>query len=478
MTSTFRAIVGGVCLLLLALAFSVGEVDAQTPATVRPLAHTRVVLPNGLVALFNEDRSAPMIGAVVWYGIGARDEGPGQLGYAHLCEHMLFEGSPNVPAGQFISIMRASGATSSRMAETSEDRTLYFQAIPNNQLETWLWLESDRMAVPFAAMDSSRLAPIRTVIKLERQQQRENIPFGFANTATLATLYGGDRPYRDPLTSNADIEKATLSGMRQFCEPYYVPNNAVVAISGDFETAKARALVEKYFGSIKPGPMPQRAQMRPTKLDGDRRFVLEDARANVPLLRLAWSGAGFAERDRPALVALAAVLQGDRRSGLVKALVYDQQLATSVNVNHFDVEQGGIFQIEVAPRGSASLGAIEDLIDSLVRIARDAPPDDRVFVRLKRANAVTAISSLQSRVIRADTLAQGEKWANDPVAYAGQVDRMNRLTGDDIHRVAMQYLTPGRVVMSMIPAGKLDLVSKPERGYEKISAVVPEVTTR
>jgi zinc protease len=475
MTPRFHAVIGGVFLGFIVLALVVGEVDAQTPATVRPLQHTRFVLPNGLVVLLNEDHSSPTVGAAVWYHVGGKDEPEGRLGYAHLCEHMLFEGSPNVPPGQFLSIMRAAGATSNRGAETSEDRTIYYQTVPSNQLETWLWLESDRMAVPFGAVQASRLDSVKPVLKLERQQMRENIPFGFAEAATISALYGGEHPYRDQGAPIADIEKATFDSMRAFCEPYYIPNNAVLSISGDIDPVKTRAMVERYFGPIKRGTRPPRVNIRATQMSAERRMVLEDPRATAPALRLAWSGAGFAHEDRMALTALAAAMQGDRASGLTKLLVSDRKLATSVAVNHFDLEKGGVFQIEINPVASASLSAIEDVVDSVVNAARTTPPPAQVIRRFESRNTTQTIANLQARKDRADMLAQGEGFAGDPVAYAAQVKRANALTPADVQRAAAKYLTPGRVVLSKVPAGKRDLASKPDRAYENAPQTVPEL---
>jgi len=474
MTSRFRAIIGVVSFVFIILALSVGEVDAQTPASVRPLSYSRLVLPNGLVALFNEDHSSPVIGAVVWYHIGAKDEPRGQTGFAHLCEHMFFEGSPNVPPGKFIDLMRAAGGTSPRRAETSEDRTMYFYTLPSNQLETWLWAESDRMAVPFAAMDSTRLENSRGAIRNERQATRENIPYRLADGVTISALYGGDHPYRDALGPTDDIERATFSSMRSFCEPYYVPNNAVIAVSGDFDTAKAREMVQRYFGPIKRGGVPSHPTITATPMNEARRLVVEDAHARVPMLRFAWAGAGFANPDRPALLAAAAGLQGNRTSGLTKALMYDRNLAANVSVQHFDLEKGGVFQIDIIPSASTPLGAIEDVVDSVVRVARTTPISQHTLVSFKNANAVAAVASLQARVIRADTLAQGERWANDPVAYAKQVNAANALTPSSVQAVAAKYLTPGYLVMSIVPRGKLDLISKPERNYERAASTVPE----
>lgn len=446
--------------------------SAQSPVAVRPLPFTRIQLPNGLVALLNEDHSSPIVGVGVWYHIGAKDEKAGHTGLAHLCEHMMFEGSPNVPPGQFQQIIRAGGGNTGRAAETSEDRTLFYETVPSNLLETTLWLESDRMAAPFRGTDSTRLSNALGAIRNERRSSRENLAYGTANEVTLTTLYGGEHPYRDPLGPMDDLERASFSDMRDFCAPYYVPNNAIVALSGDFQPAEARAWIQRYFGPIPRGAAPKHPVIRATPLDGDRRLVLEDRRARDARLRLAWAGAGFASDDKPALNALASTLQGDRSSGLVKALVYDRQLATFVNVIHADVEKGGVFQVEVIPSGTASLSAIEDVVDSVVAIARTTPPTQRELDRFKNANAVIAISTLQGRVFRADTLAQGENWAGDPVAYAKQLDRAARLTPAVVQQAAKKYLVNDRIVLSMVPAGKLELISKPDRKYQKVNSDV------
>lgn len=455
---------------MLGAAVMARALGAQTPAAVRPLAFTRVELPNGLVAIFNEDHSAPIVGVAVWYHLGGKDEKAGHTGLSHLCEHMFFEGSSQVPGGQFMAILRAGGGTSNRWAEVTEDRTLFYETVPSNLLETTLWLESDRMAGAFGAMDSTRLDNSLGAIRNERQANIENQTYGIANELILDALYGDNPPYRGALGPMDDLNHATFSEMRAFCAPYYAANNAIIALSGDFDISKTKTLIERYFGSIPRGPSAVHPEMRPSPLTEDHRIVLEDGRARDARFRVAWAGSGFATNDKVTLNALASTLQGDRSSGLTKALVYDTRLATSVFVAHFDLENGGVFQIEAVPRAGASLTAIEDVIDSVVSVARTAPPSERALTRFKNSNAVAAVSGLQGRVYRADTLAQGESWARNPVAYAAQVNFAARLTPNDVQRVAQKYLGPGRVVMSMIPADKLELISKPERKYDRVSA--------
>jgi zinc protease len=451
-------------------------IAAQAAPPTKPLQYTRFTLPNGLVAVFNEDHSSPIVGIGVAYHLGGKDERDGATGLAHLCEHMMFQGSANVAPGDFQAKIKSGGGSSSHWGETGEDRTFFYETVPSSQLELALWLESDRMYAPFMHTDSTRFDAERDVIKQERRE-RENIPFSAAEPVTLGLLYGGEHPYRGGLGPMDDINRTSFSEMRQFCAPYYVPNNAVLALSGDFDSAKARTMVQRYFGGIKRGAAVTHSPVRSTMVS-ERRVVLEDARGRVPVLRIAWSGAGFDHPDKGVLRALASTLTGSRTSGLTKALLYDRQLANSVVAAHFDVENGGVFQIEVVPRGSTPLGVIEDVVDSVVRVARKTPPTDAQLNRFKRADADTAVMTLQARQARADTLAQGQSWAGNPVAYVRQQGSVLRLTPADVQAAAAKYLTANRVVLSMVPAGKLDLVSKPDRPYENALKLMPSEVKR
>jgi zinc protease len=450
---------------------------AQAAPAIKPLQHSRLVLPNGLVALFNEDHSSPIVGVGVWYHVGARDEKEGGTGLAHLCEHMMFEGSANVAPGEFQAKIRAGGGDSQHWGETSEDRTFYYETVPSTLLETTLWLESDRMFAPFARIDSTRFAAARGAVKNERQQKIEDVPFGSSPALTIGMLYGDVHPYRTALAPMDDINRASFSDVRTFCAPYYVPNNAVIALSGDFDMSKARAMVQRYFGGIKRGANVTHPVMKPA-MTSERRVALEDPRGHGATLRLAWAGVGFAHPDKGALRALASVLIGSRTSGLTKALMYDKPLAAFVIAAHIDCEAGGVFQIEVLPRGNTPLGVIEDVVDSVVRVALATPPTDAQLNRFKRADADTAVITLQARQARVDTLTQGQGWAGDPVVYTKQQNAVLRLTPADVRAVAAKYLTPNRVVLSMVPTGKLDLVSKPERPYENASTVMPAEVKR
>jgi zinc protease len=447
---------------LVACACVAAPVQAQA-GVVRPLAYTRTVLPNGLVALINEDHSAPVVAIDVWYHVGAKNETPGHTGLAHLCEHLMGEGSPNLPEPEKVFI-QSIGGTSSHFSMTTEDITHYYTTFPSNQLEPMLWMESDRMAAPLSKADSAHVESVREVIRQERLHDRESGVYDGARPANAALLFGAQSPYAiDPLGPMDDLAKATAAEARRFCLPYYVPNNAVIALSGDLSTNTARALVAKYFGPIARGAAVTHGPVRVAHLTAPVRAVYEDPHARAPELWMTWLGAASAASDRVALNALGAMLSRDRVGYLSKLLVEDRHLATRVLADNVDDERAGLFQVVVYPRGNASLTQIEDVVDSALTTFKALRVSAAELATFKRSNAVTAIKWLQLREQRADTLAHDEVFAHDPTAYAKQVDEAFALTPADIQRVARKYLTPGHVVLSLVPAGKTELAAHPER---------------
>ncbi|HVX41583.1 MAG TPA: pitrilysin family protein [Gemmatimonadaceae bacterium] len=441
---------------------------------MRPLAVTQLTLPNGLVALINEDRSAPVVAVNVTYHFGAKDEQPGHMGLAHLCEHLMGEGSPNEPLPEKVFI-QSIGGTSSRWAETSEDRMQFYATVPSNELETMLWLESDRMADPLSRADDEHVAAVREVIHQERLQNRETPVYGLALSAIQRVLL--EPPYQiDPLGPMTDLDAANAADARAFCTPYYVPNNATIAISGDVSTPHVKTLIEKYFSSIPRRPAPPQPAIAPRALTANSRLVMEDARARFSMLLFAWHGASYDDPDRLPLLALASALSNGRSGRLNRLLVYDRGLATRVSVGVFDLERSGVFQIQVIPRPGASATLIEQLVDSVVAdvIAHGVTPAD--IGPYQHAAPVVAITSLQTRAARADTLAHDEMFAGDPAAYAKQLERTMSLTAADVSRTARAYLARPHVILNLVPAGKLDLISHPELPYTNVTPTPAKVT--
>jgi zinc protease len=451
------------------LAASVHAGTAQPDLTIRPLVYTRITLPNGLVALVNEDRSSPLVVVDVWYHIGSKDDKPGRTGMAHLCEHLFSDGSPNLEQSQR-AFYSSIGGTSPHYANTTEDITHFYIAIPSNQLETVLWAESDRMAVPFARMDGQRFAAVRDVIRQEREQNIENVPFGVGRELAVAELFPAGHPYHvSQLPPMGDVYAATIDDLKATCGPYYVPNNAVLSISGDVDPSVARALIEKYFGGIPRRTVPPRPNASPVALAAEKRVVLEDSRANQPRLQIDWPVVGFAHPDRLALRALASALSINRFGRLSKLLIDDRQLASAVNVEYYDFEKAGVFEILVLPRPGASMTTIETLVDSVMAALPLSPVTTRELARFNNYNATTAVASLETRFARADTLAHGEMLAGDPIIYAKQVAAARALTPADVQRAIKRHLTAGRLVMSLVPAGKLDLIAKPGLPFTNVT---------
>jgi zinc protease len=326
------------------------------------------------------------------------------------------------------------------------------------------------MAAPFRRVDARQLSAVREVIKQERDQNVENVPFGAARELAIDALFPAGHPYHlTPLPPMADLYAATIDDVGTSCVPYYVPNNAVLSVSGDVAPSLARALIQKYFGDIQRGGPPSRPPTLPVRLSAEKRVVLEDSRANQPRLQIDWPVVGFSNPDRLALRALASALSMNRVGRLSKLLINDRQLATVVNVDYYDFEKAGVFEVLVLPRPGASMTTIETLVDSVMAALSSSPLTPRELARFNNYNAVTALSSLQTRFARADTLAHGEIFAGDPIAYAKQVTAARALTPAEVQRAAEHHLTSGRLVMSLVPAGKLDLISKPDLPFTNVT---------
>ena len=459
-----------------------------TAAPIRSLPYTRFVLPNGLTAILNEDHASPITAIDVFYRVGSRDDPAGRAGIAHFCEHIMGEGSPNLDQPQS-NFYRTLGGTSPRGAETTEDITHYYVIVPSHQLETVLWTEGDRLRNALSKTDSATIESVRAVLAQERASQVENVPLEFVGVrhAVMQALFPAGHPYNMTTVSPLpDLPKISAAAMKASCGPYYVPNNAVVAVSGDFETASARKWIEKYFGDIPRGGPATRVPLPVVALPKEQRIVLEDARLGVPQLRINWRGAEYDDPDRPALIALATSLSLARVAAdghlsavgvepptalgrLSKLLIQDRQLATRVVVDNVDLQHTGVFEIAVYPRANASLTTIETLVDSVLSAMATHPVTKEELARYNSYNAVHLATSLQPRFARADTLAHDEIFARDPAAYAKQAMGARALTSADIERVRKKFLGAGRIVVSLVPAGKLELVSKPELPFANVT---------
>ena len=462
----------------IAALFGAASVNGQTtvrapaaPAVDLPAIKVeRHTLPNGLAVILHENHMAPVVTVDVWYHVGSKNEMMGRTGLAHLFEHMMFEGSANVEPGQHRLIIQSVGGVFNQV--TTEDRTSYYAMVPSNHLETLLWLESDRMATLLSRLDQTRLDAEREIVKNERRTTIENQPFGLANEITVSSVFPPDYPYSwSVMGSMSDLSAASLDDVRSFFRTYYAPNNATLVITGNFVPAEAKRLVEKYFAPIPRGPVVPRPSMPSIQLPEEKRLVLEDARSRTAQFRIAWPTIGNGHRDLHVLQTLASVLTLDRTSRLTKALVYDRQLATSVTAVNFDFENrnAGLFQISVTPRANASLTEIERVVDSVIAGVQLAPPTAREIQRARNFANVSTVTGLQYGLTRAERLAQGEVFDKNPLWFVSMLRDYTRITPADVQRAAKNYLTSGRVVLSMVPAGSLEQIAKPGAPFVNVT---------
>jgi zinc protease len=432
------------------------------------IPHTKFTLPNGLTVVLHEDHSAPVATVSVHYKVGSKHEKPGRTGFAHLFEHIMFEGSQNVPEGMFDKHLESAGANNN--GTTDNDRTLYYESMPSNALETALWLESDRLGFLLPTLDQKKLDGQRDVVKNERRQSYDNQPFGVAGEVIAGAIYPAGHPYSwSVIGSMRDLSDATLDDVKEFFRTYYTPNNAILVVAGDIDPAKVRQQITRYFGEIPRGPALTRPKIAPVTLAADKRLVLEDSKARLPQIGFVYPTVGIRSADDAPLTALGRVLTQDRTSRLTKLLVYDRQLATSVGAFQGSNEDVGEFTIMITPRPGASLTEIERVVDSVVTGLVAAPPTAAEVERYKNAFAVSTITGLQSVFAKARTLGESELYFGDPEHFRKDLADALAVTPADVHRVARQYMTKGRIVLSMVPAGQLNLVSKPELPYVNVT---------
>jgi len=416
-------------------------------------------LPNGLTVILAPDNATPTVAVNMWYHVGSKNEMPGRTGFAHLFEHVMFMGAGHTPYG--IHDKLTEGVGGSNNGTTSNDRTTYFETVPSNYLEDALWLESDRMGFLLDTLDIAKLNAQRDVVKNERRQSYDNQPYGLADEIISSAVYPSNHPYSwSVIGSMKDLSAASVDDVKNFFRLYYAPNNAYLSIAGDFQVAQTKAWVAKYFGSIPRGKAITRPSALPVALEKETRLVFED-RVQVPRLYITWPTVGEKSDDRFALSVLDAITAGPRTTRLTKALVYDQQSATAVGTGQDSNEDAGVWNITITPRPGHSLTELETAADVLIEKLKSEGPTQEEIQRATAGLEFQFVSSLQSNLGKAMTLADGAGFHNNAGYFQTEYQKMLSVTPTDVKRVANKYLTKGRVVLSIVPMGKLDQASKP-----------------
>src|SRR6202162_2544291 len=354
----------------------------------------KYTLPNGLVVTLSEDLRLPLVSTNIWYHVGPANEVPGRTGFAHLFEHMMFEGSKHVPGNSHIRFLEGAGA-SDLNGTTDFDRTNYFQTLPSNQLELALWLESDRMGYLPDKLDQASLTNQQDVVRNERRQSIENSPYGIVEEGVYHMLFPKSHPYHaDVMGSHADIQAAKLEDVRNFFKLYYAPNNASLAIVGDFDPAQAKQLVEKYFGPLKRGaPVPKITAVTPP-ITAERRVVIHD-QVELPRVYMGWlTSPIFKPGDADADLA-SAILGGGKSSRLYKKLVYEKQIALDVSASQQSLVLGSIFEIVVTARPGHTAEEIEKAIEEEVETLRKDGPTPAELERAQNGIETRTIQGLE-----------------------------------------------------------------------------------
>jgi predicted Zn-dependent peptidase len=410
---------------------------------------TSTKLANGLDVIFDEDHRTPIVTVNLWYHVGSKDEAEHRNGFAHLFEHVMFQGSKHVPEDTYFRFLEKAGATSIN-GTTNTDRTNYFETVPANQLELALWLESDRMAYLLNHADEATFKSQREVVKNERRQNYENAPYGMVIAFIRAEVYPKEHPYHLlTIGSPEDLDAASLEDVKGFFRTNYVPNNASLVISGDFDRQKAGALVEKYFGPIPRGKDVPRKQATKVTHPAETRIEVE---AGVELARayVTWPTPAFFAAGDADLDLVAHVLTGGKTSRLYKRLVYDLQIAQSVSASQQSSELGSVFEITATARSGHTGDELLKVIDEELTKLRSGGVQNDELSRARTTIVADELFDLERSSARANRLNTYEHYVGDPNYLAKDVARTTNATTTSVADAARTWLKEKDHVVTIV----------------------------
>ncbi len=409
---------------------------------------TEYDLPNGLHVILHEDHSTPIVAISVLYHVGSKNEDPERTGFAHFFEHLMFEGSPNIKRGEYFKIVQSNGGTLN--ANTSFDRTFYYEVLPSNQLELGLWLESERML--HLKIDSVGVETQRKVIKEEKKQRFDNQPYGKLLEEVFKHAYKV-HPYRwTPIGSDQYIDKATLDEFIDFYKTYYVPNNAVLAISGDIDIEKTKELVAKYFGDIPKGTREiKRPNVTEPPLSGEIVDTVYDniqLPAVIQIYRIPAQGT----EDFYAMEMLSTLLSDGESSWLNKTIKDKKQEALYVGSYNFPLEDPGIFFVFAIANMGVDPGKISADMDSVIAETRNELISEKEFEKLRNKIESQFAEKTSKQIGIAEALANYYVYYGDANLINTEIDRYLKVTREDLRKAAQKYLSPDkRVILYYLP---------------------------
>jgi zinc protease len=416
----------------------------QTATPPLQVPYTQFRLANGLTVILHQDKSVPVVTVNVWYHVGSANEKPGRTGFAHLFEHLMFEGSKNVKEGVFDTLLESAGGNNN--GSTNNDRTNYFEDVPSNALELPLYLESDRMAYLLDTMTPQRVDGQRDVVKNERRQSYENQPYGMASIEIDKMLWPANHPYNWPTIGYMeDLTAASHSDVVEFFKKYYVPNNASLVIAGDIDIPRTKALVEKWFNEIPRGAEVEPIAPPAALLTGVQKKTLTD-RVSLPRLYLAWLTPRLYAPGDAALDIVSSVLTGGKNSRLYKRLIYETQMAQDVTAFQQSGAIGSQFQIIATARRGHTAAELQKVIDEELEKLRREPPDAREVQRAINQVEASFYRRMERVSNKADSL-NGYYFAGaGPDYFAEDLARYTSLSASDVQAAAIRWLPADRRV--------------------------------
>ena len=441
-------------LLFLPLVASAQDMDVM-PMALPDISYEMFTLNNGLTLIVHEDHKAPIVAINVWYHVGSKNEPMRRSGFAHLFEHLMFNGSENFDDDYFQALERVGATDLNGM--TNEDRTNYFQNVPTNAVDLALWMESDRMGHLLGAIDQEKLDEQRGVVQNEKRQG-ENQPYGQVNNKITRATYPAGHPYAHTVIGSMDdLNAATLDDVKEWFKTYYGPNNAVVAIAGDINAAEAKALAEQYFGDIAPGPPVSHFDAWIAKRVGEQREIMQD---RVPQARIykVWNIPEVFSEDYHLLDLASSVLASGKNSRLYKRLVYTDQIATDVGSYVSGGEIGSQFFMRATARPGQDLGEVEKVMDEeFMRFLEEGPTQEELqrIITQEKAGFIRGIERIGGFGGKSDILARGQIYGGSPEAYKTSFRDKDQATTESVRMSAEAWLTDGVYVLEVHPFPEL-----------------------
>ncbi|RAU84365.1 M16 family metallopeptidase [Pontibacter arcticus] len=434
--------------LIICLLWCATGLAAMAQSKSNKIEFTEYTLPNGLHVILHQDNSTPNVAVSVLYHVGSKNEEKGRTGFAHFFEHLMFEGTENIDRGQYMSMVQAAGG--SLNANTSFDRTYYYELLPSNQLALGIWMEAERLKG--AKVDQTGVETQRKVVQEEKRMRVDNQPYGTLLENTFGLAYK-EHPYKiTPIGTFEDLNNAKIEEFRDFYKTFYVPNNATLSIAGDINVEETKKLIEQYFGSIPKGTkaIPRPTIKEPKQTEERRKIVYDNIQ--LPAVIQAYHIPAQGTPDHYALSMLTTLLSGGESARLPKALVDKQQKAVAAQSIPFPTEDPGLFLTYAIASVGTEAQVLEDAMNAEIERVKTEPLSDKEFQKLRNQIESQFVQQNSTVAGRAENLANYHVYYKDANLINTEIDRFMKVTKEDIQRVAKEYLTKNnRVVLHYLP---------------------------